>query len=311
MELEPEIVERIKRYKRGNLIARLIGLAPVLFEDAAFLTLVVVWTATRTGSLVLMSTGGSRGPLWLWLLFVILSLLVLVFMLVTWTDKMTFRRAEGNESFLRFQSALEGLSIAAGIGQPSLLVVDAPTVNSLAIRSGKVHSVAITAPALEAGLSRQEAEAMMAHEVSHVLIGDGYRRATFRFRGATVLAFFAMVILPFVLVSFLIGFYWWIALALLAWTIAALTWSARTTRRFFRNDDQLADAIAVRLTSDPASLIETIKKLDEPYSSKPAAFPRGAIFPEHMFINRTRIDVRLENIRAIERGFAVEPGREA
>ncbi len=44
MELEPEIIERIKRYKRGNLLARLIGLAPILFEDLVFLALVVVWS---------------------------------------------------------------------------------------------------------------------------------------------------------------------------------------------------------------------------------------------------------------------------
>lgn len=50
MNLEPEIVERVKRYKRGNILARLVVLAPILFEDVAFLTLVTVWTATRTGS---------------------------------------------------------------------------------------------------------------------------------------------------------------------------------------------------------------------------------------------------------------------
>ena len=220
MNLEPEIVERVKRYKRGNILARLVVLAPILFEDVAFLTLVTVWTATRTGSLVRMSTGGTRGPFWLWLLFLILTVLVFLVLLFGWSDKLTFKRADEHEAFQRFQSGLEGLSIAAGIEQPRLHVLDAPTVNSLAIRSGKVHSVAITAPTLEAGLSRQEVEAMMAHEVAHVMIGDGFARATFRLRALTGLALFAMLILPFVLVSFIIGFYWWMTLALLVWAIA-------------------------------------------------------------------------------------------
>jgi Zn-dependent protease with chaperone function len=308
LDLEPEIVRRIKRYKRGNLVNRLFVLTPLLLEDVAFITLIIVGGATGNGDLVRMSTGGARGPFWVWLLFLFVTLLVFSLLLFTWSDKLYFARADDAEAVKRFRDAIDGLSVAAGVPAPRLVVLDAPTVNSVALRSGKVSSIGVTASTLEAGLSRQEAEAMMAHEISHVLIGDGFARATARYRAKTGLILFALLVLPFVLASLVFGFYWWITLALLVWTIAVIFWAVPASRGFFSNDDTLADSIAARLTYDPVTLIKTIEKLDDLYTSGPAPFPPGAIYPDHMFINRTRVGTRIENLKAIERGFSAGAG---
>lgn len=75
--------------------------------------------------------------------------------------------AEGREhQYLR--DTVEGLSIAAGIPQPKIYVMQSDEINAFATGRDPQHaSVAVTTGALN-NLNRQELEGVLAHEISHV-----------------------------------------------------------------------------------------------------------------------------------------------
>jgi heat shock protein HtpX len=61
---------------------------------------------------------------------------------------------------------------AAGIGMPEVGVFDAPEMNAFATGARRDNALVAVSTGLLNGLSRQEAEAVLAHEVSHVANGD-------------------------------------------------------------------------------------------------------------------------------------------
>jgi heat shock protein HtpX len=61
---------------------------------------------------------------------------------------------------------------AAGIGMPEVGVFDTPEMNAFATGARRNHALVAVSTGLLRGMSRQEAEAVLAHEVSHVANGD-------------------------------------------------------------------------------------------------------------------------------------------
>jgi len=61
---------------------------------------------------------------------------------------------------------------AAGIGMPEVAVYDAPDVNAFATGMNKNNALVAVSTGLLQHMSREEAEAVLAHEVSHVANGD-------------------------------------------------------------------------------------------------------------------------------------------
>ena len=61
---------------------------------------------------------------------------------------------------------------AAGIGMPEVAVYDAPEVNAFATGMSRNSALVAVSTGLLAAMSRDEAEAVLAHEVSHVANGD-------------------------------------------------------------------------------------------------------------------------------------------
>lgn len=60
----------------------------------------------------------------------------------------------------------------AGIGMPEVAIFDSPEVNAFATGASRNNALVAVSSGLLAGMSRAEAEAVMAHEVSHVANGD-------------------------------------------------------------------------------------------------------------------------------------------
>lgn len=60
----------------------------------------------------------------------------------------------------------------AGIGMPDVAVYDAPEVNAFATGMNRNKALVAVSTGLLNGMSREEAEAVLAHEVSHVANGD-------------------------------------------------------------------------------------------------------------------------------------------
>ncbi|HEY6644231.1 protease HtpX [Povalibacter sp.] len=61
---------------------------------------------------------------------------------------------------------------AAGIGMPEVGIFDTPEMNAFATGANRNNALVAVSTGLLRGMSRQEAEAVLAHEVSHVANGD-------------------------------------------------------------------------------------------------------------------------------------------
>ena len=61
---------------------------------------------------------------------------------------------------------------AAGIGMPEVAVFDAPEVNAFATGMSRNNSLVAVSSGLLAAMNKDEAEAVLAHEVSHIANGD-------------------------------------------------------------------------------------------------------------------------------------------
>lgn len=61
---------------------------------------------------------------------------------------------------------------AAGIGMPDVAIYDAPEVNAFATGMNRNDALVAVSTGLLRGMTREEAEAVLAHEVSHVANGD-------------------------------------------------------------------------------------------------------------------------------------------
>jgi len=62
--------------------------------------------------------------------------------------------------------------LSAGIGMPEVAIYDAPDVNAFATGWNKNDALVAVSTALLHSMSRDEAEAVLAHEISHVANGD-------------------------------------------------------------------------------------------------------------------------------------------
>jgi heat shock protein HtpX len=69
-------------------------------------------------------------------------------------------------------STVERQATAAGIGMPEVAIYDAPDINAFATGMFRNDSLVAVSTGLLYGMTRDEAEAVLAHEVSHVANGD-------------------------------------------------------------------------------------------------------------------------------------------
>lgn len=69
-------------------------------------------------------------------------------------------------------STVERLSSKAGIGMPEVAIYDAPDVNAFATGMNRNNALVAVSTGLMRAMNSDEAEAVLAHEVSHVANGD-------------------------------------------------------------------------------------------------------------------------------------------
>jgi heat shock protein HtpX len=83
---------------------------------------------------------------------------------------------------------------AAGIGMPEVAIYDAPDVNAFATGMSRNSALVAVSSGLLQAMSRDEAEAVLAHEVSHVANGDMVTLALIQGVVNTFVMFFSRVI---------------------------------------------------------------------------------------------------------------------
>ena len=85
-------------------------------------------------------------------------------------------------------------ALAAGIGMPEVAVYDSPQINAFATGMNKNNALVAVSTGLLASLTRDEAEAVLGHEVSHIANGDMVTLALIQGVVNTFVIFLARVI---------------------------------------------------------------------------------------------------------------------
>ncbi|HMK91802.1 MAG TPA: M48 family metalloprotease [Thermoleophilia bacterium] len=147
----------------------------------------------------------------------------------------------------------EELAIAAGVRAPDVRVVDDPSPNCLVAGSRRRLTIVATTGLLEL-LPRTELQAVVAHQLAHVVNGDlGFE--TFLAAVASVMARMTGTARPGQ-VPLAVGVLWFPAAAFqkIIDGVGRAAWADR---------DDAADDTAVRLCGDPAALIDALRAIDD------------------------------------------------
>lgn len=186
-------------------------------------------------------------------------------MLETWPQPVSYDR-NGYEVYV---NALDGVSIAAGIERPDMRLLDDPGLNALTYQDRYGQKIImLTAGALVSDMGTEQKNAIIAHEVSHIVMGDVLRKPG-PFSVEFLPDFFQVLLiaiggLTFALPGFdamrlMLGFV--IAAAVLSLCILGRSRRFAVEQRAlaYHHDDILADTIAAKLTNNPKALMEAIQ----------------------------------------------------
>ena len=206
---------------------------------------------------------------------------------------------------------------AAGIGMPEVAIYDAPDVNAFATGMNRNNALVAVSTGLLQRMSREEAEAVLGHEVSHVANGDMVTLTliqgvvnTFVFFLARVIGFLVDRVLLRNERGYGIGFFVTTLIAEMLLGILAtiiVLWFSR--RREFR-----ADAGGAQLAGRE-KMIAALQRLQAAHeeSTLPAQIKafgiRGGGTMGRLFMSHPPLEERIEALRGAARPIANEWGR--
>jgi len=151
------VLQSVFGIRLGNNATLLLMAAIFGFGGSFFSLMISKWVAKRTTGMQLIEQPRSEGELWLF--------------------NTVKRQAE-----------------AAGIKMPEVGVYDAPEINAFATGPSRNNSLVAVSSGLLRAMSRDEAEAVLAHEVSHVANGDMVTMTLIQGVLNTFVIFFARVV---------------------------------------------------------------------------------------------------------------------
>ncbi len=99
-----------------------------------------------------------------------------------------------NETEQWLLTTVQQQASAAGIGMPEVAIYDAPEINAFATGANRNNALVAVSTGLMQAMTRDEAEAVLAHEVSHVANGDMITLTLIQGVVNTFVMFFARVI---------------------------------------------------------------------------------------------------------------------
>jgi heat shock protein HtpX len=136
-----------------NVTMRLLGLEPYLQEGGLNYNSLLVFA-------FLFGMGGS-----------FISLLMSKSMALRMTGAAVIEQP-GNEAERWLLETVHRQAQAAGIGKPDVAIYDAPEINAFATGARRDAALVAVSTGLLRAMNREEAEAVLGHEVSHVANGD-------------------------------------------------------------------------------------------------------------------------------------------
>jgi Zn-dependent protease with chaperone function len=281
MSFEPFVLERIEHHRRSIFTVKLIV--------AVISLLVMISTATMTAIVLYLGRTSSNPEVrkdfsnaeMLELVIISIALYIPIGAAIYVGYKRAKKRFYAHfvplrldlaqqESARIFKEGLRGAGLAAGIQTPEFRVVNIKGISPLTLElEGERPTVVLSSDALYADFSQLEAEALMAHEVAHILIGDDIRPPYKSvFDNFILLMFVLSLEFGFLCMYFgihsdtRIGNVSAIAgVAILSITIIPVHYVM--SLRLRRHDDLLADSIAAKITNNPAALKNALTRLDQ------------------------------------------------
>lgn len=193
------------------------------------------------------------------------------------------------KEYFDYYTAVENISIAAGLPMPRLYVIDDPAPNAFATGRDPKHAVVAATTGLLSRLQRAEIEGVVAHELGHVKNYDILLMTI-----VTVLVGSVAYTIDFVTRSMWwggfsnrsddrknggIGFIFFIVFLFITPLIASLIQLAVSRRR-----EYLADATGALLTRNPDALASALLKIaDYPVSMKAASSATAHLYISNPF----------------------------
>jgi len=247
-------------------------------------------------------------------ILIVVAIVAFVYAIFSWfasgriVAAVTGARPADRAQYPRLYHVLETVAIAAGLPQaPPVYVIDDPAPNAFAAgRSPKKAYVAVTTGLLNL-MSERELEAVLAHELCHIVHRD-----------ATVMS---VVGLPGAVLSEgagrIGGWGWWPIMvgAFIVRLVAAVT--SVGTKALSRYRETAADAAAARLTGSPAALASALLKVSGQLTVIPSEDARVAAARNAFNLLPVAIDGRddgwwddLARSRALSRLSATHPSIE-
>ncbi len=152
---EPEMFKRVVLFLATNLaVLALVSVVMAIFG---------IDPATNAGLLLMAAVFGFGGSL--------ISLLLSKWVAKRFTGaKVIVEPSTEAERWL--VATVRRQAEAAGIGVPEVAIFDAPEINAFATGANRNNALVAVSTGLLRAMNREEAEAVLAHEVSHVANGD-------------------------------------------------------------------------------------------------------------------------------------------
>ena len=301
--LEPKVIESIKHNKRQVRYQRALLLLPFVLANIFVAALVAVVFVNGEAP---PSVPGKEGSLVLVIVPYVLIIAAGLFANAGYARKRfnAFIRREAPEgrgpAESMFRSALQGVSIGAGMDPPRLVVFEDPSVNAMAFidRKGR-PAIGVTQGALGADFSTGEANAILAHELAHLMMGDQVTPphplqleympknlfALYVFIGLAVAYFAERYNFQFGPIVFVMG----LVFAFLLFFLFSETYTLKLLNLAYDHNDILADSIAVEITRDPDALISAIEKVSALVGRVEIASPSAQL----AFDEEISLDVKL------------------
>lgn len=278
----------------------------------------LIWALTvgLMGAGVLPSTGSIPGDLARATQLLVVSLPLAVIVSVVWfaiayfanqtiIDLATGARAVSRQDEPVLYNLLENLCISRGLPTPSLRIIESEGLNAFATGlNQKQYSVTVTRGLMQT-LTRPELEAVLAHELTHILNKD--------VRTMVIAAVFAGIITLLAEVMFRAMRFGRIGgssdknkgaglLLLIAFGVAALGYILAIVIRMMlsRTREYVADAGAVELTKNPDAMIGALRKIsgkahiDGPDSIRAMFLDDGKEGVMELFASHPPIEKRIE-----------------
>lgn len=212
----------------------------------------------------------------------------------------------------KLYNAVENLSLAAGLPMPKVYVIDDPAPNAFATGRDPKHAIVAATTGLLDIMDKNELEAVMAHELSHVKNYD-IRVSMITFGLVCVVGFISDIGLRMLWYSddddrSPVG-----AIVIVITSIFAPLAASLAQLAVSREREYLADASAAHLTRYPEGMISALKKLEEhgrPMRRQNAAtealyingpLKKGAI--SRLFSTHPPIEKRIERLENAKTSF--------